>query len=139
MFITAFTDFFIMSIGLGMLYLLIDYITNTGNRNHLFAALITLCFFLAYTAYNPIFSIPFWFFAATIESILALAAYYLLLRFHRGLLPLLLLPLMVTNHLQQAAFNAFSDSVSLHLLAAAYCTILALFWSYAFTLETDTP
>jgi hypothetical protein len=139
MLITAFTEFLFAGVALGMLYILVDYVTNTGNRNHVSAALITLLFFLAYTSYTPIFSIPFWLFSVTVHSILALAAYYLLLRFHRGLLPLVLLPLIVTNHVQQAAFNAFNDSVSLHLLAAAYCCILAFFWSYAFTMESDRP
>lgn len=137
--ITAFTDFLIAGIGLGMLYALIDYITNAGNRNHFFAALIVLLFFLTYTAQTPIFSMPSWFFAAVIESMLALAAYYLLLRFHRGLLPLVILPLIITCNLQQAAFNAFTGSISLHLLAAAYCCIFAFFWSYAFTLDVETP
>jgi hypothetical protein len=138
MLINTFTEFFIACIGLGILYAFIDFLTNTGNRNHILAALSMLLFFLAYTAYDPILSIPWWFFTAAMQSILALAAYYLLLRFHRGLLPLLILPLIVTNHLQQAAFNAFSGSISLHLMAAAYCTILAFFWSYAFTMDTET-
>ena len=137
--ITAFSEFLLAGIALGMLYAFIDYITNAGNRNTVLAALITFLFFLAYTSCDPIFHIPFWLFAVTIQSTLALAAYYLLLRFHRGLLPLLLLALIVTNHLQQAAFNAFNDSISLHLLAAGYCCILAFFWSYAFTLKADTP
>lgn len=136
--ITAITEFLLTGVTLGMLYAFIDYVTNTGNRNHVLAALITLLFFLGYTAQSPILSVPFWFFAAVIASLLAIAAYYLLLRFHRGLLPLVLLPFIATNHIQQAALNAFSNSISLYLLAAAYCCILAFFWSYAFNLEPDS-
>lgn len=135
---TAITDFLLTGITLGMLYGLIDYVTNTGNRNHILAALITLLFFLGYTAQSPIFSIPFWFFAAVTSSLLVIAAYYLLLRFHRGLLPFFIMPLIVISHIQQAALNAFTGSISLHLLAAAYCGILAFFWSYAFDLEPDS-
>lgn len=135
--ITAFKKFILIGIAFGMLYALIDYVTNTGNRNHILAWLITMIFFLGCLSQEPVFNISFFLFSVLVHSILALGAYYLLLRFHRGLLPLLVLPLIAVHHLQEAAFNAFTNSIQLNLLAAAYCCMLAFFWSYAFTLEDE--
>ena len=66
-----------------------------------------------------------------------IAAYYLLLRFHRALLPLVILPVIFAEYIQQAALNAFNESIPTHLLAATYCIIAAYMWSYAFTVDSE--
>ncbi len=133
----AFVEFFIIVTALGILYALIDYVTNTGNRNHALGALSALLFTLCVTAQEPIFSFSYWLFSSIALSILIIAAYYLLLRFHRALLPLVTLPLIFGSYLQQAVLNAFTDSISINLLAATYCIFIAFIWSYAFTVNTE--
>ena len=62
---SAIIELLTIGTALGMLYALIDYVTNTGNRNHVFGALCALLFSLCVTAQQPIFSFSYWFFAGT--------------------------------------------------------------------------
>lgn len=137
--INALLEFFTMGIAFGILYALIDYVTNSGNRNYLLSMLIALLFALSIPPRQPILSISGWLFESFIMAIMLIAAYYLLLRFHRALLPLVILPIIVGEYIQQAALNAFTESIPINLLAAAYCIIAAFLWSYSFTLEPEKP
>jgi len=136
--INAITQLFMFGAALGMLYALIDYVTNSGTRNHLVGALFMLLFGLCIVSYDPMFSIPYWLFAGTATGLLITAVYYFLLCYDRALLPLVLLPVICTVYIQQAALNAFTESISMHLLAVAYSIIAACFWSYSFNLEPET-
>ena len=136
--INALFVLFIMGTALSMLYALIDYITNTGNRNFIIGALCMILFSLCATAQNPIFDISYWLFSGILIGLIITAAYYLLLRFDRALIPLVILPLIIADNIQQAVLNAFTESIPMHLLAATYCILAAYFWSYSFTLSSET-
>jgi hypothetical protein len=135
--INALLELFTVGVAIGMLYALVDYITNTGNRNHCFGGLSMLLFGLCAIARQPIFSISYWIFSGLALGAILIAAYYLLLRLHRGLLPLVVLPVIFAECIQQAALNAFTDSIPMYLLAACYCIIAAYFWSYSFILDAE--
>lgn len=135
--VNALLELFIMGAAIGMLYALIDYITNSGNRNYFFGIICMLLFGLCVTARQPIYSISYWIFAGIALGIIITAVYYLLLRFDRALIPLVIIPMIVADHIQQAALNAFTDSIPMHLLAALYCIIAAYMWSYSFNIDAE--
>lgn len=135
--INALLELFIFGVAIGMLYALVDYITNTGSRNYVIGSLCMLLFSLCVIALQPFFSISQWLFAGLALGMILIAAYYLLLRLQRASLPLVILPIIFADHIQQATLNAFTESISIHLLAAFYCAIAAYFWYYAFTIDTE--
>jgi hypothetical protein len=137
MMINALLDLLIFGVVIGMLYALVDYLTNTGNRNHILGAISIFIFSLGITAQEPFFSISHWIFTGIAFGLILIAAYYLLLRLHRALLPLVILPFIVGTHVQQAVMNAFTESIAMNLLATTYCIIAAYLWSYAFMLGTE--
>jgi len=109
-------------------YATIDALSHHWQKNKILSTLLFLMAFMASTGLLEIESISFWMISSITLGLIALLLYVFIIRLDHSIIPIVIACYLISQNIQQSAFNAFPQIRSSTISSSAIIFLLALIW-----------
>lgn len=119
------------------LVFLVDMLTKGGTKNYIWSVLLSIASVSIFIGIQDSDSLFYLLINGSAIGLFWIGAYWLLIRFNKAIIPLIICSLIVSTIIQQMFFNAFPSALIGCLLSIIAISFFALWWSYK--LDTTLP
>ncbi|MGB8366746.1 MAG: hypothetical protein WCD44_00140, partial [Candidatus Babeliales bacterium] len=125
---SLFFTYITTTIGCLIISSFVDYITNHEQKKQLLSSFLFVFLGIAIYGLGTFNNTLNWLVTGTIMGSIIALSYYVIIRFDRGLIPLITGTILILYTIQQAAFNAFPAAIIIYIIAAVIIAIASVYW-----------